>query len=157
MGCMKGCPRPFLSAFLTSFPVAFLHMYAWGGGNCTVSLWVVHILPKSLHINIYLYQSADVVRILIFCSVSIFLLASLLAGRRPCVQLLRRRRKWIPPFFSQFTEISNSFQLAQNEGLLGRRSMQIFSLFIAVCVIMIFVEERWLNGRGGEVAQWQRT
>ncbi len=61
---------------------------------------------------------------LIFCSISMFLLASLLAGRRPLFQLVHGSRECTPSEPS--TGISNLLQPAQAEVVLGQ-----FSSFLA--------------------------
>ncbi len=56
-------------------------------------------------------QSAGLVRFLIFCSISIFLLASLVAGRKPSGLLVQISWECTPPYLS--TGISNLLQPAQ--------------------------------------------
>ncbi len=78
----------------------------------------------------YLYhpqstQSAGPVRFLIFCSISISLLASLVAGRRPSVQLVQISKECTPSYLS--TGISNMLQPAQAEAVLGQRSTYLAS------------------------------
>ncbi len=65
-------------------------------------------------------QSAGPVRFFIFCSISIFLLASLMVGRRPSVLLVHRSRECTPPYLS--TGTSHLLQLAQAEVMLGQHS-----------------------------------
>jgi hypothetical protein len=50
-------------------------------------------------------QSAGPVRFLIFCSISIFLLASQVAGRKPSGLLVQISRECTPPYL--FTGLSN--------------------------------------------------
>jgi hypothetical protein len=70
-------------------------------------------------------QSAGPVRFLLFCSTSISLLASLVAGRRPQWTALQISREWTPPYLS--TGISNLLQPAQAEVVLGQRSTYLAS------------------------------
>jgi hypothetical protein len=56
----------------------------------------------------------------VFCSISIFLLASLMAGRRPTVILVQSSRECTLPCLS--TGISNLLQPAQAEVVLGQLS-----------------------------------
>jgi hypothetical protein len=58
--------------------------------------------------------------LLIFCSISIYPLASLVAGRRPGVMLVQISRECTPPYLS--TGISNLLQPAQAEVVLGQLS-----------------------------------
>ncbi len=81
--------------------------------DCTVQQW-----PQST-------QSAGPVRFLIFGSISIFLLASLVAGRRAGVILVQISRECTPP--SLFTGISNLLQPAQAEVVLGQLSTYLAS------------------------------
>ncbi len=70
-------------------------------------------------------QSAGPVRFLIFCSISIFLLASPVAGKGPIVLLGHRSRKCTPPYL--FPGNSNMLQPAQAEVVLGHLSMYLAS------------------------------
>jgi hypothetical protein len=70
-------------------------------------------------------QSAGSVQLLIFSSISIFLLASLVRGRRPSVLLVQTSRESIPLDLS--TGISNLLQPAQTEVVLGQHSMYLVS------------------------------
>ncbi len=71
-------------------------------------------------------QSAGPVRFLIFCSISIILLASLVAGRSPSIQLVQISRECTPSDIS--TGISNLLQPAQAEVMLGQLSRYLASL-----------------------------
>jgi hypothetical protein len=65
---------------------------------------------------------------LIFCSISIFLLAILVAGKKPqwtSGLLVQISRECIPPYLS--TGISNLREPAQAEVVLGQRSMYLAS------------------------------
>jgi hypothetical protein len=70
-------------------------------------------------------QSDGPVRFLIFCSISVSLLASLVAGRRPSVMLVQISMECTPPFLS--TGISNLLQPAQPEVMLGQLSTYLTS------------------------------
>jgi hypothetical protein len=70
-------------------------------------------------------QSAGPVRFLIFCSVSISLLASLVAGRDPSVLLVQISWECTPSYL--FTGISNLLQPAQAEVVLGHLSTYLAS------------------------------
>ncbi len=70
-------------------------------------------------------QSAGPVSFLIFCTTSIFLLASLVAGRKPRGLLVQISRECTPPYLS--TGISNLLQPAQAEVVLGQRSTYLAS------------------------------
>jgi hypothetical protein len=70
-------------------------------------------------------QSAGPVRFLIFCSISILLLASLVAGRDPSILLVQISRECTPPHLS--TGISNLLQPAQAEVVLGHLSRSLTS------------------------------
>jgi hypothetical protein len=70
-------------------------------------------------------QSAGPVRFLIFCLTSIFLLASLVAGRRPHIMLELISRECTPAYLS--TGISNLLQPAQTEVVLGQLSTYLAS------------------------------
>jgi hypothetical protein len=70
-------------------------------------------------------QSGGPVRVLIFCSISIFLLASLEAGRRS--QLVQISREFTAPYLS--TGISNLLQPDQAEVMLGQLSTYLASWF----------------------------
>jgi hypothetical protein len=88
-------------------------------------------VPKRLNT-----QSAGPVRFLIFCSISIFLLASLATGWQPNVQLAHSSRECIPPDLS--TGISNPPQPAQVEVVLGQLSMYLASW---VCTIELVLDQ----------------
>jgi hypothetical protein len=70
-------------------------------------------------------QSAGPVRLLIFRLTSIFLLASLVAGRRTQCQLVQCSREFTPSDLS--TGISKLLQPAQAEVVLGQLSMYLSS------------------------------
>jgi hypothetical protein len=70
-------------------------------------------------------QSAGPVRFLIFCSISISLLASLVAGRRPQCSAGHGSRECTPSYL--FTGISNLLQAAQAGVVLGQRSTYLAS------------------------------
>jgi hypothetical protein len=63
----------------------------------------------------------------IFCTISIFLLDSLVAGRNPSVILMHSSRECTPPYLS--TGISNLLQPAQAEVVLGP-ALYVFSLLV---------------------------
>jgi hypothetical protein len=81
-------------------------------------------------------QSAGPVRLLIFCSISIFLLASLVQVGNPILMLARRSRECTPPYLS--TGKSNLLQPAQAEVVLGQLSM-----YLASCVTTLVVKILW--------------
>ncbi len=94
-------------------------------------------------------QSAGPVRFLIFCSMSIILLASLLAGRRP--QLVQISRECTPPYLP--TGISNLIQPAQAEVVLGQLSTYLASWVTIVPSATCSPRGSVKMGRGAERTQ----
>jgi hypothetical protein len=86
---------------------------------------VQHVSPCSYPQN---NQSAGPVRFLIFCWISIFLLASPVAGRRPQYTAVQIIRECTPPYLS--TGISNLLQPAQAEVVFGQHSTYLASWFL---------------------------
>jgi hypothetical protein len=80
-------------------------------------------------------QSAGPVRYLMFCSISIFLLASLVAVGDPSVLLVQISRECTPPYLS--TGISNLLQPAQAEVVLGQLSTYLASWSTTIIMALV--------------------
>ncbi len=141
-------PTVHLHRKLQSFPCTYTHSthictycvyWSYGPVGCLPTVQdICGRKPESCPcVYLQSIQSAGPVRFLIFCSISIILLASLVAGRDPSVQQVQSSREGTPPYLS--TGISNLLQPAQAEVVLGQLSTHLASWCLPAIYVNIKV------------------